>query len=296
MIGNAVPISSDEIHLWLVVDPEIEDPLLLRRYSEWLNEAESTQWQRFHFAKDRHQYLVTRALVRCALSSYVASIREAEWRFVTNEYGRPAIANAHTPPLQFNISHTRDLIVMALCLEGELGVDVEHSDRRGQTVEIAERFFSPREVTQLRAMPGSFQRDRFFDLWTLKESYIKARGMGLSIPLNSFTFSFPADTSIELHVEPSAGDCAVGWRFWQLSPTATHKIALAYRNDRPGEPVEVKVSRALPGIGIEPAAYEVFRSSACGFDRGSRRARSVGSPRSVEPDRGTRIRDDGLDY
>lgn len=279
LTGKVVPISSGEIHLWLVADAEIRDHSLLRQYSEWLTEAERIKWQRFHFAKDRHQYLVTRALVRWALSSYIVSIREAEWRFVTNEYGRPAIANTlgNSPRLKFNISHTSGLIVMTLCLEGEVGVDVEHLERSGQAVEIAEHFFSPREVWQLRALPSMLQRNRFFDLWTLKESYIKARGMGLSIPLDSFSFCFPADTSIDIQMEPSAADHAGGWRFWQLSPTAAYKIAVAHRNDRPQEPVELRVSRVLPGRSIAPAACDVFRSSDCAFDRGSGAARSNSS-------------------
>jgi 4'-phosphopantetheinyl transferase len=266
MTGSSLPISRGEIHLWIVSDPVVQNRPLLRQYSEWLSEEEVARWQRFHFEKHRHQYLVTRALVRWTLSSYIPSVHEAEWRFLTNEFGRPAVANmpGDAPHLKFNISHTDGLIVMAVGLEGELGVDVEHRYRSGHTVEIAEHFFSPNEVAQLHSLPPPLQRDRFFDLWTLKESYIKARGMGLSIPLDSFSFSFPDDTSITLQVDPAAGDRPGGWQFWQLSPSEMYKIAVAWRSDRPGSPASLQVARAIPGHSRMSSAPVIFRSSAVG--------------------------------
>ena len=98
--------------------------------------------------------------------------------------GKPTIAHPKDiAPLSFNLSHTERLIVCLVALDREVGVDAEDTERAGETVEVADRFFSPTEVAALRALPAQSRRRRFFQYWTLKEAYIKARGMGLSLPL-----------------------------------------------------------------------------------------------------------------
>ena len=95
----------------------------------------------------------------------------------------------HEGGLRFNLSHTDGLVVCLVAVEREIGVDVEHTARAGSVgIEIAERFSSPSEVAELRSLPFADQRSRFFDYWTLKEAYIKARGLGLHLPLDQFSF------------------------------------------------------------------------------------------------------------
>jgi 4'-phosphopantetheinyl transferase len=135
---------------------------------------ERAQQQRFYFEKGRHEYLVTRALVRTVLSKYV-TVDPSTWRFEKNEYGKPAIVYPQgLPPLTFNLSNTTGLIACLVAFGRDVGVDVEDMTRPGETVEIAEQFFSPTEVAALRALPASAQRYRFFEYWTLKEAYIIA--------------------------------------------------------------------------------------------------------------------------
>ena len=99
-------LGAQDIHLYFACDGEITDQDLLARYGSLLNADEQQQQQRFHFAKHRHQYLVTRALVRTILSRYVNAIAPPQWVFSRNQYGKPAIANSLAQPLYFNISHT----------------------------------------------------------------------------------------------------------------------------------------------------------------------------------------------
>lgn len=223
-------IGSHEIHIWFAYDREINDPELLNDYQSLLNSDERDQYQRFYFEKHRHQYLVTRALARTTLSHYCNTIDPAQWLFTKNQYGKPAIGNAISMPLQFNLSHTEGLIVMAVTLTKAVGIDIEWTLRNGRSVEIADKFFSPEEVAQLYKLPEPYQRERFFELWTLKEAYIKAYGSGLSIPLDQFSFSFLKDR-IGISFGPNWQDQPENYAFWQIQLNSSHKAALALKSD-----------------------------------------------------------------
>lgn len=260
---NLPQLGKDEIHLWCCDETAIRDDVLLQHYMTWLNEVELGRFNRFYFARHRHQFLVARALVRFALSSYQPSLSPGDWYFNANEYGRPAIANPGMPDgsLEFNLTHTPGMAVLALCHAGELGVDVEYQLRSTDATLLADRFFSPDEARKLKALPEAQRKDRFFDLWTLKESYIKARGMGLAIPLGSFSFELSSPGEIGFGVEPEAGDRAEGWQFWQVRPNATHKIAVAHRmGDTPVE-TRLKYFEVVPDVSVNPVDYTVFSSS-----------------------------------
>src|SRR5262245_27175081 len=179
----------DQIHLWCSFYREISDPHLLSRYEELLNAEELDQRSRFHFAEDRHRYLVTRALIRTVLSSYVA-LPPAQWTFVSNDHGRPSVGNRGlASELSFNISHTHGLIVIAIS-RTTVGVDTENYRHRPAPLEIADDYFSHTEAATLLRVPAVSRHYRFFEYWTFKESYIKARGLGLAIPLQQFSFVF----------------------------------------------------------------------------------------------------------
>jgi len=218
---------------------------LLDAYYQLLCSEEREQHRRFRFAKGRHEYLVTRALVRTVLSHYVA-VDPRTWQFEKNAYGKPAIAYPHgILPLSFNLSNTNGLIVCLVALDREVGVDVEDMERPGETVEIADRFFSPAEVAALRALPIEAQRDRFFAYWTLKEAYIKARGMGLSLPLEQFSFHLAVGHPVRISFDPRLEDNPNSWQFAQFRPTSRHVIAVAIR--RGADPdLTIQIHQTLP--------------------------------------------------
>lgn len=233
------PLTASERHIdvWLAHYQEISDAALHAEYRALLTEEERRQEFRFYFPDDQRRYLVTRAMVRTVLSRYL-DIAPAEWRFANNEYGRPAIANLgpEACDLRFNISHTRGLIALGVTQERELGVDVEDILTREVSLEIADRFFAPAEVAELATVPRERQQDRFFEYWTFKESYIKARGMGLSIPLGQFSFHYPHERAVSIAIDPQLGDDANRWSFWQYRPTAAHLLAICAERREGGTP------------------------------------------------------------
>ena len=222
-------LASDEIHLWCANFEQIRGPELEAAYFRLLSPAERVRQSRFHFDRDRHRFLVTRALVRTVLSRY-AHVAARDWQFATNAHGRPRIANPDSDPgcrgLTFNVSHTEDLIVVAIARGTRLGVDAEFVDGRNADLDIAQNFFAPMEVSELRALPAALRPRRFFELWTLKESYIKARGEGLSIALDQFGFTLPSAAGIELWVDPRQMDHASAWRFLQFRLASGHLVAV----------------------------------------------------------------------
>jgi len=220
-------LSGRQIDLWLVYYQAINDADLLSELTLLLSPDERQRQARFHFPDDRKRFLLTRAAVRTVLSRY-APVAPVDWVFTANEYGRPAIAELHRQAmgLSFNLSHANGLIALGVCHNRALGVDSENLATRPASPGIAERFFAHAEVVALNSLPESERHLRFFELWTFKEAYIKARGKGLSIPLDRFSFSFADPAGIAFHLAPLWEDSAQGWQFWQFRPTPDYLLAL----------------------------------------------------------------------
>jgi 4'-phosphopantetheinyl transferase len=229
-------LAPDEVHVWLAWPDTIGDSAPLAEYATLLDADERERWQRFRFAKHRRQFLIAHALVRTTLSRY-APLAPQAWRFRKNRYGRPEIDNeALGPPLRFNLSHTEGLIACAVVLERDVGIDVETTARNAHTLAIAERFFSADECRELRALAPPAQYDRFFDYWTLKEAYIKARGMGLALPIGQFSFHLAADTSIGISFSDEIQDDPARWQFWLLRPSLHHRLAVCVAKRAQAQP------------------------------------------------------------
>ena len=259
-------LSSTEVHLWCAYDEAIDAPELLDKYRGLLDRDELDRQQRFRFRRNRHQFLVTRALVRSVLAMYLPDLTPTGLSFGKNAYGKPYVTNpALRFPLEFNLSHSEKLIVLAVSNGLPIGVDVEYRLRDNKTLSIADRFFSPSEATGLRALPVAQQQERFFDLWTLKEAYIKARGQGLSIPLDKFSFRFPGPDRVAVDFDRGCiDDDPAVWRFWQLVPNPTHRIAIAAL-DRNGsganaEALRLEIRDTVPLLDAHPVAYPVLRT------------------------------------
>ncbi|MGQ0635857.1 MAG: 4'-phosphopantetheinyl transferase family protein [Planctomycetaceae bacterium] len=150
-----------------------------------LDETERVRSERFLSDDAREQFVVGRRLLRTTLSRY-APIRPEEWRFEFNSQGKPAIAESHQLGwLSFNLSHTSGMVLCAISRECEVGVDVEPRHTRCD-LQIARRFFTPSESTAIMEAAEETRAGLFAQFWTLKEAVIKARGLGLSMPLSSF--------------------------------------------------------------------------------------------------------------
>ena len=255
-------LSGNEAHLWYVLQDEISDAALLEAYRELMTPDEVARYRRFRPPEKRHEFLVTRALVRWTLSCYDAVSPEA-WRFEYGEYGKPRVAKQfEASQLQFNLSNTLGMVACLVSRRRDVGLDVENALRGTPVVEIAERQFAPSEVDALRSLPEKEQHERFFAYWTLKESLLKAFGVGLAFPLRNCAFLLDGDddgeeSSIRVAFD---GDCALPsgqqpcadeWQFRRFFPTAEHRIATALHCAK-GERVEVILRRTVPFVGPVP--------------------------------------------
>jgi 4'-phosphopantetheinyl transferase len=235
MPGNpALRLESGEAEVWLTAMPAVSKALRAR-YVDLLNAPEHARWQRFRVEGARDQYLIGRALLRSTLSRY-ADTAEAAWVFEMNEYGCPFVAApaAHRD-LRFNLSHTDGLVACAVTRQGEIGVDVENTEREVDPLALAPTVFAAAEIADVAATPLAQRRERFFSYWTLKEAYIKARGMGLSLPLDGFWFELD-DGAPQIRFSESCPDRSERWHFEQHRPTPKHKLAVAVATPQAAAP------------------------------------------------------------
>jgi 4'-phosphopantetheinyl transferase len=221
----ALRLESGEVEVWLTATAAVGDALR-PRYAQLLSAPEQARWQRFLVEGARDQYLIGRALLRTTLSRY-ADAPEAAWVFTMNEYGCPFVAEpaAHRD-LRFNLSHAEGLVACAVTRQGEVGVDVENTERAVDPLALAPTVFAAAEIADVAAMPLERRRERFFSYWTLKEAYIKARGMGLSLPLDGFWFEL-GGAEPRIRFSDRCPDRAERWHFAQRWSTPSHALALA---------------------------------------------------------------------
>lgn len=253
-------LESGKIELWTSFLHEIVEDRLLDQYKELLAPEERVQQVRFHFERDQHRYLITRALVRVVLSKY-CDIEPKDWVFNKGSHGKPVIGNDHASAtgLFFNISHTNGVVIVGVAREPSLGVDVENLDRRKPSLGIAETFFASAEVEVLRELADLDQQRRFYEYWTLKESYIKAVGLGLSIPLDKFSFSFPTASTIQLTLADNP-EHADQWHFWQFQPASGYMAAVCINRAGLVEPMLTN-TKIVPMLSESPLELSLLRKS-----------------------------------
>lgn len=232
------------IDVWLCYENEVGEDLL-HAYWPLLTEAEQTKALRFHFAADRNRHVISRALLRTVLPPYLG-IQHQSLSFRTDEYGRPSLDNpeALASGFDFNLSHTAGLIALGVTCGTVVGVDVENASRQQPAMEMASRFFSPDEVASLRRFDGDALNLEFFRHWTLKESYLKAYGVGLSLPLDRFGFRLAAQRA-EFYLAAAAEHRADEWQFAQWRASTDHLLAVCARHDDVA-PLTFKLRRSMP--------------------------------------------------
>lgn len=182
---------------------------------------------RFRFDRDRSRYVVGRGLLRLLLARY-SGLAPAEIRFTYSAYDKPSLLHGG---LAFNVSHAGPIAMFAFCTRGDVGIDIERDDPDFAGEQIAEHFFSPREVAVLRSLPEAQRVRAFLSCWTRKEAFIKARGDGLSLPLASFDVSLaPTSEPAVLRTEWSREEPS-RWCLSDLSnPALGYVAAVALRS------------------------------------------------------------------
>ena len=261
------------VHLWAAQPEQCQKPPLLAQYRRLLDETETADWLRFRVEKKRQEHLVARALLRTVLSRYApvrpeqwrfrrspAGKPAIDWRQIlpagmeatANPPGRhdPARPEEPTeyrsrllstvgqvptnmPALEFNLSHTEDMILCAVTVGCPIGVDVEDTSRPADFLPLARRFFHPAETALLENLSADQLPLAFYRLWTLKEAYLKALGAGLTGRLDAFGFRWatgrmPPSTAVRL---PPADEAVV------LPPMESDALELVLFSSAPvGQP------------------------------------------------------------
>jgi len=211
-------LNHNEIHVWSAHMPAHG----FGKLRGLLSVDELTRAQRFHFDRDRRHFIGRRAILRIVLATYLENT-PGSVRFSYNDFGKPCLADpAHSKRLSFNLSHSGELIRIAVAIDRDVGIDVEVVDESVPIDSLARRVFSPREIATLEALPESLRRAGFFSCWTRKEAYVKARGKGLSLPLASFDVSVESGSTATLIREDRSSTV---WKVENLEGGAAHYAA-----------------------------------------------------------------------
>ena len=169
-----------EVHIWQV--PLEQLPPTIERLAQLISDDERARAELFHFERDRNHYFVGRGVLRITLGKYLG-ISPEQIQFQYGDHGKPALPGL---PLRFNLAHSNNLMLLAVTLHHEIGIDVEHLHLMPEAEGIASRFFTKAENKALRALPESQKLEGFFIQWVCKEAYLKALGDGLAKPLDEF--------------------------------------------------------------------------------------------------------------
>ena len=224
MISAGGTLAEGSVALWFARPAQLDDPAIADHYTSLMSDEERERGARLLVDGARQLHLLARALQRVVLASYLPGVAPRELRFVRGGGGRPSLA----PPfdaggLDFNLAHTRGLVVLAVARGLRFGIDVERCDKN-VPLAAARRYFSHPEVAALESLPAAAQPWRFLRLWTLKEAYLKAIGTGISGGLGSVTFHID---SRGINFECTADRDASRWWFGQFSAGAEHLLAVA---------------------------------------------------------------------
>ena len=205
---------------------QVSDPLV-DSYYHLLSDDERQRNQRFRFAADRRKDLIARALLRTQLAERLMQSPESIV-FKRGEHGKPSLLsnNPLANNLQFNLSHAGDWLVLAIASK-RVGVDIEYTPRNNDVLAIADRYFFGKEIDELQSFDSDEQRQRFFDYWTLKEAYMKARGEGISLGLSNFGFSIKNASDITIDMKAGLNDNPSNWQFFCVTPHTDYRLALA---------------------------------------------------------------------
>lgn len=228
-------IGVGELHVWKVdLDPS---SALVRRLTDTLHRDERARAARFVLPELRRRFLAGRGILRHLLASYLED-SPAHLGFRFGEHGKPhLVGSARHESLSFNFSHSRELALLAIARDCRVGVDIEWIRTDLEWMELAARFFSAGELAQLERLPRARQVERFFAYWTCKEAWVKAKGGGLSIPLDQFEVQLGEEETPGRILAGDGSEHGTPWRVYQLPPVTSFAGAVAI--DRPDSKISL---------------------------------------------------------
>jgi len=238
-------LPENEVHVYYLKSDTAADG---EAWLRLLSPEERERYGRYLFEKDRRIFLLAHALARLVLALYTGSEPE-DLEFDVNEYGKPSVrAQAGKPCPGFNLSHTHGMVALAVAQEQDIGVDVEDTRRSADWLGLTGKVFTPAEQADLWSLAPDDRKQRFYELWTLKEAYIKARGMGLSLPLEGFSMRMPRNAPVGIEFGAAIEDDADQWQF-ELFTIAAFRLAVAVRT-RSGQRRTVRLLARETGLAL----------------------------------------------
>jgi 4'-phosphopantetheinyl transferase len=208
-----LPLGSGEVHVW---QADLERLSIPETCAAVLSTDECQRADRFRFPRDQRRYRHCRVLLRMLLAGYL-QIEPAQISFGYWAHGKPSLAaSCGSSDIRFNLSHSGEKAVFGFVRSREIGVDVEQIRHDFEVQAIAERFFSAAEGKALSQIPAHDRHQAFFNCWTRKEAFVKAKGGGLLLPLDQFDVSLvPGEPAELLRTRPDPEE-RNRWSLWNL--------------------------------------------------------------------------------
>lgn len=197
----------------------------LDNFNNLLSEEEKTRANRFYFERDKNNFTISRGLTRLILAKYL-DINPKQIIFSQNSFGKLYLENKK---LKFNLSHTKEVLLIGLSFDTELGVDIEKIREINVYQDIVRRFFSDNEIKAFFLQTEDKYQESFFTIWTRKEAFIKAVGRGLNIALNSFDVSVSEKSELmDVRLDDQKKE---SWKLYNIPTKKNHKASLVTQNE-----------------------------------------------------------------
>ena len=243
----------DAIHLWLIDEQEVSRANVIQHYPSLLSSDEKDRMATFRSASRQRQFLIARAALRTVLSLYMPGHAPETHKFSVNPHGKPTLSeNPHK--LVFNLSHSRNKVLIGVTRQRQLGVDIEYMEPKRNITKIAGHYFNQAEwnddLLRQEANGNVNAAFRFYKLWTLKEAFIKAEGRGWTIPTDGFYFTADNASQPELVITTPNFQTTSTWRFTHQFLTDGYSMALAYEHKDRQPSVPSETIRYVPLCGI----------------------------------------------
>ena len=224
--SETLKLARDEIHVWRA-SLDLTASHITSLYAD-LSSDERARANRLRFDKPRERFIAARGLLRAILGHYLR-VPPDQLEFCYNPRGKPSLIPSEKYALNFNLSHSEGLALYAVSCAQSIGIDLEHVRPVSDMEQLVERFFSARERTTFRTLPTSQKLAAFFTCWTRKEAYLKARGHGLTLPLNQFDVSVTPGEPATLLSDRTNPHNISQWLLQDLHPGSRYVAALAIK-------------------------------------------------------------------
>lgn len=250
-------LDKQDIHLWLVREPDVSSPSLWQTYLDLLSPREKARHERLAKDDARRQFILTQILARSVLSRYLENLAPEEIRFGRNPHGKPFLEGHDW--LQFNLTNSHGMMVLAVGADVEIGVDVEYTRRDAAFLKLARRWFAPAEWASFDGLEGEKLRQHFFDYWTLKEGWLKGYGTGLKTPLATFCIALQQQ-GISVTFDEKLNEVPDDWSFWQFDVAGDFRLSLCAR-DAGSRKSRILAREGVPLEGFREIDLDQRRSS-----------------------------------